>query len=479
VTVDRSVLPEVGPDPAFRFPAIVHHALPNGLRVRTVEHAAMPIVSLAVQVEGGLGADPPGAEGLSALVADMVDEGTGDLSAIDVSDALARLGADYEVDVGADATTFSLTTLTGFATRGARLLSDLLTRPSLRQSDFDRVRQLRLDRLRQLKDVPAAVAERMFLRLLYEAHPYGHLSIGTEAALSGLDLPDVRRMHRACMRPSETTVVAAGALSHDGLLGLVREAFGAWREPLPEAAPSHPSREDSAGARATRESSSGGSRAAGQVAANIDVPPATPGILVVPRPGAAQSELRIGHVSARRNTPDYSALVVMNAVLGGQFVSRVNLKLREEKAVTYGARTGFDWRRGPAPFSLATSVQSKATIEALHDSLAEIVSIRGSRPATEAELDMAKASLTRGYPRGFETVQQVARAVAQLALHGLPDSYFSEFVPKVNAVTEADVTRVAAQHLDPARIAVVVVGDPEAIGDAASALGLHRLIPPP
>ncbi len=473
MAVDRSRLPDVGPDPVFRFPAIRRHALPNGLRVRTVEHAAMPIVTLVVQVEGGSGADAPGAEGLCGLVADMVDEGTGDLSAIDVSDAMARIGAQYDQEVGSDATTFTLTTLSRFATRGATLLADLLIRPSLQPSDFDRVRQLRLDRLRQLKDVAAAVAERTFLELLYGPHPYGHLSIGTEAALASLGLDDVKRVHRASLRPSATTIVAAGAMSHEALLGLVRDAFGAW-----SGSASHDvsvPQDSTAASVASVAGAPAADRAAADVAADVSVRAATPGVVVVPRPGAAQSELRIGHISARRDTPEYSALLVMNAVLGGQFVSRVNLKLREEKAVTYGARTGFDWRRGASPFSLATSVQSKATIESVRDSLDEIASIRGPRPATDAELTMAKASLTRGYPRGFETVQQVARAVGQLALYDLPDSYFEDFVPKVNAVTQADVTRVAAQYLDPARVSVVIVGDPEAIGDPASALGLARL----
>src|SRR5205085_2573480 len=128
-----------------------------------------------------------------------------------------------------------------------------------------------------------------------------------------------------------------------------------------------------------------------------------------------------------RRNPDYAPLLVMNAVLGGQFVSRVNLKLREEKAYTYGARTGFDWKRGLAPFALSTSVHTAATADAVHDAVAEIDAIRGSRPVTESELALAKASLTRGYPAGFETAAHVARAVSQLVLYDLPDSYFSDF----------------------------------------------------
>jgi len=166
MAVDRSHLPIVGPDPSFTFPDIVHVTLPNGLRVRVVEHRSVPVITFVLQIAGGSGADAPGQEGLGALVADMVDEGTGPLSAIEVSDALARIGAEYDVDVGADATTFSLTTLTRFAGRGGSLLASLSTTPAMRETDFDRVRQLRIDRLRQLKDVAPAVAERAFLRML-------------------------------------------------------------------------------------------------------------------------------------------------------------------------------------------------------------------------------------------------------------------------------------------------------------------------
>jgi predicted Zn-dependent peptidase len=447
MAVDRSALPAVGPDPIFVFPEIAHHRLANGLRVRTVEHRSVPVVTFTVQVDGGSGADPAGQEGLAAIAADMADEGTGPLSAIDVSDALDRIGAEYEVEVAPDATSFGLTTLRRFATRGANLLADLVIRPSLHQADFDRVRQLRLDRLRQLKDVPTAVADRFFMRRLYGPHPYGHLSIGSEASLSGLGLADVVAFHAQRCRPSTSMVVAAGDLSHQELLAVAERAFGGWVEPA--------------------------TPLAGDVPASERVPAATTrGLAIVPREGAAQSELRIGHLSARRDTPDYSPLLVMNAVLGGQFVSRINLKLREEKAFTYGARTGFDWRRGLAPFALHTSVHTASTAEAVSDALAEIDGIRGRRPVTADELALAKASLTRGYPRAFETVQQVARSVAQLALYGLPDTYFAAFVPQVNAVSAADVTRVAADYLDPAKLHVVAVGDRAQIEAPLRALGI-------
>jgi predicted Zn-dependent peptidase len=409
---------------------------------------------LVVQVEGGSGADPATQEGLAAITADMVDEGTGSLSAIDVSDAITRLGADYDVDVGSDVTTFSLTTLERFSGRGAQLLADLLIRPSLREADFQRVRQLRVDRLRQLKDVAPAVAERAFVRLLYGDHPYGHLAIGNEAALRALSIADISGFHAERFVPSQATLIIAGDMTHDAMRALADASFGGWANRV--------------GAVVQRRASE---------IEPVDSPNGQ--LAIVPREGAAQSELRIGHLSAQRNTPDYSALLVMNSVLGGQFVSRVNLKLREEKGYTYGARTGFDWRRGLAPFSLSTSVHTAATAEAVRDAHAEIDSLRGARPVTASELALSKASLTRGYPRNFETAAQVARAVGQLALFGLPDTYFQEFMPKVNAVTEDDVTRVAAAYLDPGRLTTLVVGDHAAIRESMSRLIGDAVVIPP
>ena len=456
MAVDRSRLPVPGPHPLFRFPQIARHTLRNGLKVRTVEHPGVPVVTIAMQIDGGLGADPPGREGLASITADMVDEGTGSLSAIDVSDALARIGAEYDVEVGADVTIFTLTTLARFAGRGAELLSNMLTAPSMRASDFERIRQLRLDRLRQLKDLPPAVAERAFLRLLYVTHPYGHLAIGNETSLGELTLDEVVRFHEATFLPPRATLVMAGALSHPELVAIAQDAFEKWN------GKAH-------------------GLDAPAAAADVTPQPASAGRLaMVPREGAAQSELRIGHLSARRDTPDYAPLLVMNAILGGQFVSRINLKLREEKAFTYGVRTGFDWRRGLGPFSVQTSVFTAATAESIADTLQEISALRGDRPATPQEMSLAQASLTRGYPRNFETAQQVARSVSQLALFNLPDSYFEEFVPKVNAVTVGEVTRVAQTYLDPARAIALVVGDRKATEQSLDALGLGELqvLPP-
>ncbi len=429
MTVDRSRLPEPGKTPPFHFPAIERSTLASGLRVWTVRHVSIPVATVMLLMRRGAANDPPGREGLAAITTDMLDEGTRELSAIEIHEALARVGAQLDSDIGPDATLLTLTVLSRFLSPALSLLSGIVVRPSLREDDFNRVRQLRLHRLMQLRDMPGAVADRAFMRLLYGSHPYGHTPLGSEASLSALTVDDVRAHHASHIRPGDATLVVAGDCTHAEIVRLAEELFGGWTG-VPDAAPD------------------GGAA----------LPQATR-LNIVPRPGAPQSELRIGHVAVARNTPDYHALVAANMVLGGQFVSRINLNLREHKGFTYGARTAFDFRRLPGPFSLQVSVQTGATAEAIHESLEEIAGIRGARPVTADELSVGVAALTRGYARNFETAEQLARAATQLALYDLPETYFDEYVQRVEAVTAAEVMRVAYEHLDPARLTTLVVGD--------------------
>ena len=218
---------------------------------------------------------------------------------------------------------------------------------------------------------------------LYGSHPYGHLSIGTEASLSALTVDEAKAFHDTRYDPAFATLILVGDGSHDRLAALGEQAFAHW--------PSFPHR-----LRADRSTPA--------------PPPPADRLVMVHRPGAAQSEMRIGHVSVSRSTPDYHALVTLNMILGGQFVSRINMNLREKKGYTYGARTSFDVRRGAGPFVLQAGVQLEATADAVKEAIGELEAIRGERPVTREELLLGRAALTRGYPRNFETGEQIARA---------------------------------------------------------------------
>ena len=446
MTVDRSRLPEPAPTRTLAFPAIEKTTLPNGLRIWTVRHTQVPLVAFTLLVRSGAASDPAGKEGLAAFTADMLDEGSGNRSAIEMHEALAKLGAQFDTDIGSDATVASVTVLSRFTARALELLSDMVARPAMRDADFARVRQLRLHRLTQVKDVPAAVADRAFLKLIYGTHPYGHSPMGTEASVTGIDADDVRAFHLRAIRPSVSTLIAVGDCDHAAIVTLAAEAFGDWTGP-----------------------------GIAEIAA-ADALPLAARIHIVSRPNAPQSELRIGQVAVKRDTPDYHPLVVANTILGGQFVSRINLNLREDKGLTYGARTAFEFRRLSGPFVLQASVDTAGTARAVQESINEIAGIRGERPVTAAELELGIAALTRGYARSFETGEQIGRAALQLAVYDLPDDYFEQFVPRIERVTTDEVSRVMTRHLNPAKLTTLIVGDLEVVGPEIARLDLGEPI---
>ena len=454
--VDRSRLPVPGPDRPFHFPRIARRTLANGLELRAVTHSSVPVTAIVLLVPGGSSVDPVDRHGLVSLTAGLLDEGSRGESALDVADRLARIGGDLDLEVGADAVVVSLTTLDRFSDTGLALVREIVSAPNLAADDFNRIRNLRLERLRQMKDHAGAMAERAFAQVLYDSHPYGHLGLGTTASLTATTVDEARLLHAALFAPTGSTLVIVGDRPAEELLDLAAGAFGEWRAAT--------------------------STMTVDRAAALAPPPAMPStrLGVVSRPGAAQSELRIGHACAPRATPDYHALLMLNTILGGQFVSRLNLNLREAKGYTYGVRTGFDLRRGIGPFVMQTSVGTDVTVPAIREALNEIRDIAATRRATADELAMGFATVSKGYPRGFETATQVARSVAQLALHGLPDTYFEDFVPRLAQVTADEVSRVAVKYLDLARMTTVIVGDLDKMLGSLPELGLgpHQVLTP-
>jgi zinc protease len=454
VTVDRSRLPVPGTDRPFHFPRIARRTLANGLELRAVRHRSVPVTAIVLLVPGGSSVDPADAHGLVSMTAGLLDEGSRGQSALDIAERVARVGGDLDVEVGMDAVAIGFTTLDRFFATGLELVYEVVTAPNLANDDFNRIRNLRLERLKQMKDHASAIAERAFARVLYGAHPYGHLSLGSEAALASMTVDATRAMHAAMFTPQRSTLIVVGDRAEQALLDEAARMFEPWR-----AAASTMAIDRDAGLR---------------------LPPGEPQaeLAVIGRPGAQQSELRIGHVCAARSTPDYHALLLLNMVLGGDFVSRLNLNLRESKGFTYGVRTGFNFRRGVGPFVMQTSVGTDVTGAAVREALDEIRAIAAERPATADEVAQAFAALSRGYPRGFETAGQVARAVAQLALHDLPDTYFEEFVARLAQVTAADVSAAARRYLAPAKITTVIVGDLDKIDGSLPGLGLgpHQVL---
>ena len=430
---ERFTLPDVGPIARVHFPPIARSVLANGVRVWSIERRGLPAVTSAMVVHHGTAADPADRPGLTSVVADLLEEGAGGRDAIALADALARIGGLISTESGSDSTTIAITALSRHLGRALSLLSDIAMRPHFAAADFQRVRELRQSRLRQLSQSASAAADRAFIQAVFGAHPYGHGMLGTIASLEAMTLDEAQRHWERTYTPGVVTFVVVGDVAPETALRAVDEAFGSWPAP---AAP----------------------------LAQMAQPPSshvTSDVLVVNRAGASQSELRVGHLGPPRDAEDYHAIIALNAILGGQFMSRINRNLRETRGITYGATTMFDMRRRGGAFSCVTGVQSSATALAVTEIFKELSAIRVANAVGDDELARAKAWLTRGYVRQFETTGQLARAAVVLAAYGLPDDTFDRFVPGVERVTVDDVSQAAMRHLDPDRAVVVIVGDEE------------------
>jgi zinc protease len=438
----RFLRPDPGAPVAVKFPPIARETLDNGLAVWSLPFDGVPVASIALVIRHGTAADPADRPGLASLTADLLDEGAGQYDAIRMAEAFSRLGTELEVDASPDSTALVVTCLARVVPDALALLSDVVARPHLEVADFNRVRELRTSRLRQLSRSASTAADRAFISTVFGAHPYGHGALGTIASLEGMTVDDARSHWKAAYGPSAATLVVTGALPPDEVHRAVGQAFGSWRDQQPLLAGPN----------------------------TLENAAPAPKIVLVDRPGSAQSELRIGHLAPSRHTSVYHRLVVLNAVLGGQFTSRINRRLREEKGVTYGARSSFDFRRVAGTFSCDASVQTDATASAVADVLEELRFI-GSTPVGDDELSAAQASLTRGYVRHFETAGQLTRAVSQLVTLDLPDDTFDRFVPAIDGVTSEGIQDAAQTSIRPHDASIIVVGDASACATSLEALG--------
>jgi zinc protease len=447
VTIDRFTPPAAGAATPVRFPALARDALSNGLAVWTIRHTAAPVVTAILMIRAGTADDPVDRPGLASIAADMSVEGADGDDAIRLADRFGRLGTRLEIGAGPDVTTLGFTALERHFEHALDALGAVACRPHLAPADLTRLRDLRLSRLGQLRHSATAVAERAFVRAVFPEHGYGHGSLGTTRGLGLVTIEEVRDWHSGVFRPARAVLIVGGDVVHGSVMRLAHRAFGAW----PSASP-------------------GGG---GNVAASRGrlTPASSPRVVLVDRPAAPQSVLRIGHVGPPRASPAYHALNVLNAVLGGQFSSRINTHLRERRGVTYGARTSLDARRDAGAFACETSVQADATASSIADVLAEFRTVRQPGALTAEEITRAIRSLTRGYVRGFELASQIVRAAAELAAYGLSDDTFDRFVPEVSAQTVESVRQAAATFVDADQAVSVVVGDSQACRPALEALG--------
>jgi len=440
---DRSKPPAIGPAPSLKLPPIDQRTLSNGLQVWVIGVHKVPTVHLELAIRAGVAADPVGKFGLASLTADMLDEGAGSRSALQISDEVDFLGASLDTTTSADATYVELHVPVARLGDALPVMADVVVRPTFPEAELKRLREERLASLLEMEDDPEQLVTVAFPRLVFgQQHRYGSPIMGTAASLKSFTVADLKAFHAAQFNPANAVLVVAGDVTADTIVPQIERALGSWKSP-----------------------------AAAKVAPVAQATQLTGRkIYLIDKPGAAQSQIRIGWVGVPRSTPDYFPLRVLNTILGEAFTSRLNNNLREVHGYAYGASSRFDMRLSAGAFFAAAGVQTDKTSESVKEFFNELTKIHEPVPA--AELEKARNYLALLLPRSFETTRGTADALAQAWIYDLPADYYTSYADRVRTVTAADVQRVAAKYIQPDKLAVVIVGDRKTIEPGLKALNL-------
>jgi zinc protease len=417
--------------------------LPNGLEVVVASAPKLPVVTVLALVDAGAAADPNGQEGVAQLTAQALAEGTERSDGTQLADKFERLGTALDSSADWDSTEVKITVTSDRLPEAIGLLAEVLQTPTFPEREIERLKQERLAELLQQRAEPRGLADDMFDRFAYAADSrYAKPDGGLESTVAALSQDNVAQVYRARYTPSATTLIVVGDITVERARQLVGDAFGSWSGP----AVAPPSLVDRPASR-------------------------TRTVHVVGKADAPQSEIRVGHVGVPRLHPEYFSIVVMNAILGGLFSSRINLNLREAHAYTYGAFSSFDWRRGAGPFAVSTAVRSDVTDAAVREIMVEIDRMR-SAEVSEAELSLATSYLDGVFPIRFETTTAIANALSSLVSFRLPNDYFDRYRENIRNVTADRVLDAARAHVRPAELQIVIVGDPSLIREPLGQLGL-------
>jgi zinc protease len=454
---DRSRLPAVGSAVPLKLPPLQRATLSDGLKVVLAERHEVPVVQLSLIVDAGHAADSLAGPGMSNLAGTsnlalaMISNGTKTRNALQISARSEELGAEISAGSTLDTSFISLNAITSELPDSLELFSDVLLNPTFPEAELVRLKAQSIAAIQQAKSQPRGIASRLFPSLIYgQGHAYSNpfSGIGTEQTVKSMTVDELRAFYRRWVRPDNATLLIVGDTTLKQIEPLLEQRLAGWKapaEPLP-----------------TKQ------------LASVALP-AKPRIFLVNRTGAEQSLLFAVHVAPPRSDPDNIAFETVNTVLGGSFISRLNMNLRQDKHWSYGAGTSLIDAKGQRPFVVSAMVQTDKTAESMQEALGELRGLTGAHQATEAEIRAAKDTLVLTLPGSNETSREVASSYADILTFGLPDTYLNDYVDKVGALNATDLQAAAGKLIHPDALTWVVVGDVAAIEAPIRKLGLGEV----
>ena len=432
--LDRSRPPAAAPSQPCAFPRFEHERLESGVRLWTLDVPDRNLVTVTLLVPGGSELAPPHLAGLASFTAGLRSKGTTQRTALEFAAAAEDLGTAVSASCSWEIAGVGTTMRSEDVAAGLELVAEAAVQPAFEEEEIERARRRRLAEIERRRSDPASLAGAAFARAVYDETPYGKQTIGDRESTQAIARSDIAAFHDRALAARSCHLIAVGDLGPDRLRRTIEDKI---ERPLR----SHTGDFDDEPARLEP----------GQ--------PGTPArqVVIVDRPGAAQTELRVGHVGIPRRHPDRIPIQVANSILGGKFMSRLNLNLRERHGYTYGVSSSFSSRRGPGPFVVGTAVANEVTGAACREIVAELERLC-SEPPSEAELDDARNYLVGVFPYTMQTIQNLSSRLKALATFDLDHDEYERWPERIRATTREDVHEVCRRHLFPDRLTITAVG---------------------
>ena len=427
-----------------KFPPYAFKTLPNGLQVIAVSHHEQPAVSLRLIIRVGAAQDPAKKPGTAALAASLLDQGTTSKNAEQIANTIDSIGGAMAVGAASDLTFINAAVMKNSLEVGLQLVSEVARNPAFAPEEIERQRQQMLSAMKVSYEDPEYIAGTVFDRLVYGFHPYGKPDSGTPTSLASLTRDDLVSFHKRWFGANNAVLAIVGDVTHEQAFAVAEKTFGSWGKTEVSAA------------------------SLGQV------PPPTRRLVVIDRPGAVQTEIRVGNIALPRKHKDYLALDIALKILGGEGGNRLHRVLRSERGLTYGAEADIHALRDTGDLVVNTDTKSETTGETLRLILEEIWRLQRER-VHPRELADAQAYLTGSFPLTIETPSAIALQVLNAVFYGLDLEELQTYRERINAITPEDIQRVAKEYLHPERLSIVLVGDASVFAKDLKGVGFDQI----
>lgn len=433
----------------LKLPPHERRRLANGLHLHLVPRGPLPLVAARLVMRGGSVWDPPGKAGVADFASRLFRRGAGGRSADEISEAVDFVGAALGGYANEENVVLSLSAPSKHLEAMLELMGMVLQQPDFPSDEIESARRRTLAQLQNELDDPGTLAERAWARAMWGEHPYGHETLGQRSSIEAITRDDLVQFHRTRLSPTLAHLYVVGDIDVERITAVVDRVFGGWKGG-PELAPLVP---------------------------DWDGPKDAGHVVIVDKPEQTQVQVRIGAAGVKRGHADHFPLIVMNAVLGGGFTSRLISEIRVKRGLSYGASSSFDMMSGAGTFAVSSFTKTKSVGTLLDVALGEVKKMRTKGP-TPVEVDTMKRYISGLYPARLETNEAVAGAIADVQHYGLPEDWISAYRDRINAVTAKDAAAAASRHLFTDQRVIVLVGDARGLTPIAGKYGVVTVVKP-